>query len=619
MCGICGIVNIHEEDHVAENVLVRMRDCMSHRGPDDWGLYINKNVGLGFRRLSIIDLKYGHQPMCNEDGSVWIVFNGEIYNHDDIRKELISRGHIFRTRADTESIIHLYEEEGVRGIEKLNGMFAIALWDSQKAALVMARDRLGIKPLYYTFTENGIVFGSEIKAILENDTVKRGLNAGCLAEYLTFRYIANEKTLFENVVCLRPGHVLLFQNGKTTLRKYWDLPDSLDEAVISKDEAVNGLEELLKNSVKLRLMSDVPLGAFCSGGVDSSLVTAMASQQSDLRLNTFSVGFHESDYDESAFAKMVSEKYSTIHHPLRIDNAAFAESLPSLVWHNDEPLNHANSVQIYHISKLAKETVTVVLTGEGADELFAGYPRYLIARTCRNILTMPRVLRNLLGIAASLTPSRRMRKLGLFLPRDIDEIVVFNSFYVKQTLIRTILDIEYDYRQIIDSRISLLDTRAFSPDKMLDTLLYLELKTYLASILNRQDKMSMAAGIEARVPFLDHRLVEYGLRIPLKYKLTGLETKAVVKKLAERMLPREIVYRRKSGFGVPVPSWLRDKKGLGRYLELLSEPRFKQRGYFKPALVERLVAEHLAKRDDHSDILWELINLELWLRAFIDN
>ena len=618
MSGICGIVNFGEENTVDKGTLVKMRDTMIHRGPDDEGIYLNGNVGLGFRRLSIIDLQFGHQPMCNEESSIWIIFDGKIYNHDELRKDLISKGHIYKTKTDTESIIHLYEEEGVEGFKKINGMFAFAIWDDRTKRLVLARDRFGIKPLYLSQSKEGIIFASEIKSILESRKVKRGLNVEGLCEYLMFRFLAGEKTMFKDITNLLPGQILIFQKGNVEIKKFWYLPDSEEILNIDEKDATNQLAELLSDSVKLRLMSDVPLGTFCSGGIDSGLNSAYAAELSNLCLNTFSVGFHEADYDESRYAEIVSKKYGTRHHQLRVDNITFADSLPKLIWHHDEPLNYANSVQVYHISKLAKQFVKVVLSGEGA-ELFGGNPRYLIAKIYQKFLWMPWFFRNLLKELSEFSSLRKVKKLGQFLPLTLSEVIVFNSYFTDWLSVNRILTINNDPRHIIESRLSLLEDVNLSPKNIMENLIKLELKTYFVSILNRLDKMTMAASIEARVPFLDHRLVEWGLRIPIGLKIKGFQTKFIVKKLGERMLPKEVVYRKKSGFGVPISSWLRDKKGLGRYLDLFTEPRFKQRGYLNIKEIERLMKEHLSNKSDHGELLWELINLELWNRIFLEN
>jgi len=616
MCGICGIINTDSENTVAPEILVKMNDVMTHRGPDDEGTYINNNVGLGFRRLSIIDLAGGHQPMANEDDSIWIVFNGEIYNHTDLRKELISKGHIYKTQSDTETIIHLFEEEDINCFSRLNGMFSCAIWDNNRKRLVIARDRLGIKPLYFTASPDFIIFASEIKAILENHHISREFNKEVLEEFITFRFVAGENTCFKGIRNLLPGHILIWENGDFQINKFWDVTPSPPLESIDEATALDQFEELLEDSVKLRLMSDVPLGTMCSGGIDSGLTTAYATEFSNFTLNTFSVGFQEAEYDESRYALQVAQKYQTHHHPLQIDNKTFADSLPKMIWYNDEPLNHPNSIQIFHLSKLAKQIVTVLLTGEGADELFAGYPRYQILKICGRSHWIPGSGRQLLKQIFNITNSRRLEKLGYYFPMSKPELLVFNSAFVKRQLARSILTETYD--EPFAYRFSLLENSRLKNSNLLTHQLYLDMKTYLVSILNRMDKMTMAAKVEGRVPFLDHRMVEWSFKLVDQLKQKGFQSKYIVKKLGEKKLPREIIHRQKSGFGVPLTDWLRDRNGMGRYLELFTEPTFKQRGYFKSSVIDRIVKDHLARKDDYSEILWEIINFELWHREFID-
>src|SRR3990170_3218708 len=409
MCGICGIIHFDKQNKIQEDVLIKMRDVMVHRGPDDEGLYRDSHVGLGFRRLSIIDLTGGHQPMSNEDGTIWIVFNGEIYNHSELRLLLESKGHIYKTKSDTESIIHLYEEEGVKGFERMNGMFALAIWDNPRNRLVLLRDRLGVKPLYYTITKEGLIFASEIKSILESKQVERVINSEGLGEYLMFRYLSGEKTLFKNVLSLGPGCMLTLEEKAIRITKFWDLPSPDEKLNLPEKEMVERLDYLLNDSIKLRLMSDVPLGSFSSGGIDSSLATAYAAKLLESPLNTFSVGFSELDFDESKYYRLISQKFKTIHHEITINNHEFADSLPKLIWYHDEPLNHPNSVMLFHLSKLAKERVTVVLTGEGADELFAGYPRYFIPKIVSYYLRHPIYLRRAIQVSIKLIKGRRIQ------------------------------------------------------------------------------------------------------------------------------------------------------------------------------------------------------------------
>jgi len=616
MCGICGIIHFDKQNKIQEDVLIKMRDVMVHRGPDDEGLYRDSHVGLGFRRLSIIDLTGGHQPMSNEDGTIWIVFNGEIYNHSELRLLLESKGHIYKTKSDTESIIHLYEEEGVKGFERMNGMFALAIWDNPRNRLVLLRDRLGVKPLYYTITKEGLIFASEIKSILESKQVERVINSEGLGEYLMFRYLSGEKTLFKNVLSLGPGCMLTLEEKAIRITKFWDLPSPDEKLNLPEKEMVERLDYLLNDSIKLRLMSDVPLGSFSSGGIDSSLATAYAAKLLESPLNTFSVGFSELDFDESKYYRLISQKFKTIHHEITINNHEFADSLPKLIWYHDEPLNHPNSVMLFHLSKLAKERVTVVLTGEGADELFAGYPRYFIPKIVSYYLRHPIYLRRAIQVSIKLLKGRRIQKIKDFMSASLSDAIIENSSYVPCEIANKLL-VDDKCKNWMGSRNSYLEEH-LSSQSLLEYLIRLELRTYLVSILNRQDKMTMAASLEAREPFLDYRLVEFALNIPESHKLKGTQTKYILKKLAERTLPKKIVYRKKSGFGVPVSIWLKDKQKLGAYLDLLSEPRFMQRGYFNTKEVQKLVKNHIHGISDCGEVLWALINLELWTRIFFD-
>lgn len=618
MCGICGIINADSSNNADNSVLHKMMGVMVHRGPDDEGMFIANNIGLGFRRLSIIDLTGGHQPMSNEDGSVWIVFNGEFYNHSDIRSELESKGHIYKTRADTETLIHLYEEEGIDGLQRVVGMYAFAIWDGRENRLVIGRDRLGIKPLHYHFKHGNLVFASEIKSLLQHPEIRPELNENGLEEQLIFRYMAGEESLFKSIKKLLPGHVLIWQDGEIKVSSYWN--PTIPDEFISADEAsaMSSLEELLEGSVRMRLMSDVPLGTFCSGGVDSGLTTAFAKRHADAELNTFSIGFYEKEWDESAYAQMVSDKYETRHHIIRIDRKQYADSIPELIWYHDEPLYHPSSSLVYFVSKLAREHVTVVLTGEGADELFGGYPRFLIPREYSRLSGMPVFMRKLARSMIGLLSSRKLDKLGYFLPLSPREVAVYNSQYALPRDVKPLISGDINGNSI-DYRFSLLDKPDLTPKNLPAYTMFLDLKTYIPAALHRQDKMSMANSLESRVPFLDHRLVEWALTVPQALKIKGTKNKYILKKLGERMLPRQAIYRQKVGFGVPVVDWLRDPEGLGRYLELLSEPRFRQRGFVDPKQSDKLVADHLAGKKNNCEILWNLINLELWYRIFIDN
>ncbi len=613
MCGISGIVYLDKSYIVSESFLTGIRDIMVHRGPDDCGNFIDGNVGLGQRRLSIIDLNTGHQPMANEDGTLWIVFNGEIYNLQDLRGDLLKRGHIFKTKSDTEVILHLYEERGENCPVELNGIFAFAIWDKKKRSLFLARDHMGIKPLYYAETNDAFLFSSEIKSILQTGHVEARCNEEVIPEYFMFRHISGENTLFKGVKSLLPGHSMVLKDGEIRMKEYWSPFPKEAEKNISFDTATDELSYLIRDSVKKQLISDVPLGTFCSGGVDSSLVTAVAARLLDKPINTFSVGFHEDGYDETSYAQLVSKQYGTNHHEVKVSNQEFADLLPKMIWHNDEPLNFANSIQIYAISKLAKEHVTVVLTGEGADELFGGYPRYLLPRVSGWFRDMPSFLRNGILRGGGLLGDHRIEKIARFSNYSLDEAIFYNSSFLDKDFIREILP-RFSINGFPYRMENLLKGKDLSLDSI-NRLSLLDQENYLVSILMRQDKMSMATSIESRVPLLDYRIVEFANRLPSSYKIKKFRTKFIIKKVAESCLPGIIINRKKSGFGVPLGQWFREPNGLGRLLEEVSV------GLKKEDLIEKerfikLVSEHKTGKADHSELLWASLNFYLWRKVF---
>ena len=422
MCGIVGIINRDEDSPCNQQNLIAMRDLQAHRGPDDSGLFAKDHIGLGHRRLSIIDISSGQQPMTNEDRTLWIVFNGEIYNYRELRSELRNRGHIFRTESDTETILHLYEEEAENCVNKLNGMFAFAIWNDRDKSLFLARDRIGIKPLYYALAKKSFLFASEIKSLFVDDMVPAQINEDAIAEYFTFRDIGGEATLFRGVKTLQPGHFLKFSKDQVEISQYWSPFPHNRVFGMRENDAVAELESLLLDSVRIRLMSDVPLGTLCSGGIDSSLVTAIAAGYAGENLNTFSVGFHESDYDETDFAQTVSRKYATKHHEARLSGVEYAELLPEMIWQNDLPLNFANSIQIYAISKLAKDFVTVVLTGEGADELFGGYPRYHIPKLALRYQNAPKIVQKMISLGTKYFQEHRIEKVLSYKDSSLEDL-----------------------------------------------------------------------------------------------------------------------------------------------------------------------------------------------------
>jgi asparagine synthase (glutamine-hydrolysing) len=638
MCGINGIVlsNRAPEGRVERGLLERMRDVIRHRGPDDCGILLDGNAGLGHRRLSIVDVSGGHQPMPNEDSTLHVVYNGEIYNHADYREGLEARGHTYRTHCDTETILHLYEEKGGACVEDLRGMFAFAIWDSRRRELFIARDRLGVKPLYYVHRDDGsLFFASEIKALLEARAVRAGLNYRALPDYLANHGTSGDETLFEGVRRLPPGHTLLWRDGQIKIEKYWDVsytPKDSGGGVRAKsdDEYVAEWSELFRTSVRLRLMADVPLGMFLSGGIDSSAITAVMSGMVSEPVKTFSVAFAEREANELSYARLVAEAFKTDHHEVVVSPQEFFDALPNLVWHEDEPLAHPSSVALYFVSRLAARHVKVVLTGEGSDEMLAGYERYYktvlqlrLGPGYRRV--MPGALRRAVEARVRALPaaSRLRHKLTrtfLCLEPDVeslyfDNFSVFSSATQRELLTPEArgragerLDPYADMRRYFESA---------DAESLLDRMLYADTKTYLHELLMKQDQMSMAASIESRVPFLDHKLVEYTARMPERMKLRrGVNTKYVLRRAMKGVLPEAIITRGKMGFPVPVGKWFR-----GEFRHMLDEyvtgERAAARGVFEPRFVRALVARHLAG-EDHTERLWALVNFEMWLRRFVD-
>ncbi len=612
MCGISGIFYKDRERKIDEATLISMRDAMVHRGPDDSGVYINKHIGLAHRRLSIVGLSTGHQPMSNHSQSLWIVFNGEIYNYPQLKIDLQKKGYKFLTQSDTEVIIHLYAEYGNKCVHYLNGMFAFAIWDADRQEMFMARDRLGVKPFYYVELNNAFIFSSEIKSLLEYPEFSAKCNTEAVYEYFTFRAVTGEQTLFDQVKSILPGHYMTISGNSYKTEQYWHARQVEFDYSISVADAKDRFEELLDDAVRIRLMSEVPLGTFCSGGVDSSLVTALAARATTNPVNTFSVGFHEAEFDETYYARMVSKQYSTTHHELKLDSDEFSSLLPDLIHLNDEPLNFSNSVHIYAISKLAKEFVTVVLTGEGADELFLGYPRYQIPRLAQTLKRFSWLAGPLLSAASILKNDHRLEKLSYYLRSDVRDVMLFNSATCRTESVNNILQssipVNLHYRdQVLDSSADM--------QHILSRMSVQDQQTYLISILNRQDKMSMGASVEARVPFLDYRIAEFANSLPAAIRMKGFNTKMLVKQVAEKYLPKEVIYRRKSGFGVPLAQWLRNPKGLGG----LAEEVINTGGYdefLDSNKLKQVYHQHVSGSADHSEILWSTLNFLLWKQRF---
>jgi asparagine synthase (glutamine-hydrolysing) len=607
-----------------------MRDVIAHRGPDDVGIFIDGRVGLGHRRLSIVDVASGHQPMTNEDDSLQITYNGEIYNHSDYRDELESRGHVYRTHCDTETILHLYEEHGDACVNYLRGMFAFAIWDAKKRELFIARDRLGVKPLYYVHTDDGsLYFGSEIKTLFEAGAISPEINFAALPDYLANHATSGGDTLYKGVKRLLPGHTLLWRDGKLEIKKYWDVSFSkVEDTGRSDKDYIAEWYELFRTSVRLRLMADVPLGMFLSGGIDSSAIAAVMSGMVSEPIKTFSVAFAEREANELAYARIVAEAYRTNHHEVVVSPEEFFNALPRLVWHEDEPLAHPSSVALYFVSLLASQHVKVVLTGEGSDELLAGYGRY--RKTILNLslgkhyrTLTPRVVRGAVRSSIQGLPTSKVRQklLRSFLGVAPDiESIYFDNFAVFPLAMQGDLLSNETLERIggIDPyagvRAALEQTDA---DSLLDRLLYADIKTYLHELLMKQDQMSMATSVESRVPFLDHKLVEFTCSLPERLKLRGGTTKYILRESMKGVLPEAILSRSKMGFPVPIGAWFR---GAHRSIidEYVLSERAMSRGLFNSDFVRDLVHRHQSGVENHEERLWALVNFEIWQRQFFD-
>lgn len=629
MCGICGIFLAERDARVERERLAAMNDQIIHRGPDDGGLFVEGHVGLAMRRLSIVDLKTGHQPLSNEDENVWIVFNGEIYNHQQLRSELQQAGHRYRTKSDTESIVHLYEQYGRDCVQHMRGMFAFAIWDRPRRKLFVARDRLGIKPLYYRY-ENGVfLFGSEIKTLLAYPGVKPAFNEPALAEYLAFGYLSGEESLFAGIKKLLPGHTLeLDEAGNISIQPYWDLSGAADSASQPRRHYVQRYRELLEECVESHLMSDVPLGVFLSGGLDSSAIAALTAKRVREPIETFSVGYGEEAFSELPYARQVAAHIGSKHHEVHLSRQEFFDSLPRLIWHEDEPIVWPSSVSLYYVARLARERVTVVLTGEGSDETLAGYTRY--AWTLKNAgwdktyrsLT-PAAVRSLVRrvIGSGTLPAGLRRKLEhTFLVRDGSSwpSFYFDNFYSAFSAQ------EQDELLSPAAKAAARDSYAgcmqhweHSSGDLLHRLLYTDIKTYLVELLMKQDQMSMAASIESRVPFLDHVLVEFTASIPAEHAIQGLAGKRILKEAVEDLLPHDIIYRKKMGFPTPWAYWLAGPQ-LNDLEKMLLSPRTLERGLFQAEALKKLFVEHRSNRRDNGNRIWRLLNLELWMRVFLD-
>lgn len=613
-----------EGERVEASSIHSMCQTIVHRGPDDEGIYSNRHVGLGMRRLSIIDLSGGKQPIHNEDKSVWVVFNGEIYNFPELRRELEARGHQFYTHSDTEVIVHLYEEMGADCVTKLRGMFAIALYDEREQSLLLARDRIGKKPLYYALHEGRLYFGSEIKAILAAAPELAEVNPEAVLQFFYFGYIPDPNSAFQQIAKLPPGHLAEYRNGEVKVRQYWDLPAYGTYDPGSDDACLEEMEAKLAEAVRIRLISEVPLGALLSGGVDSSIVVALMARESSSPVKTFSIGFEKQDFNEAEYARLVAERFHTDHHELIVD-PNIAETLDWLSYMMEEPFGDSSMIPTLHVSRMARQQVTVALSGDGGDEMFAGYGRYAVNLERQRFEVIPAWLGNVYRnhvyprlpmdvkgrkLAWNITlPSRDRYLDGIsFLPALNRDRNLFCDDFVEHS--RAYTDPLRQFQRYYD------DAPA---DDQLSRLLYLDTKTYLtADIMTKVDRMSMATSLEMRAPILDHVFMEWVTSLPVKYKLRDGKRKFILKKLAERLgVPSALLHRRKQGFALPLVHWMRNEL-KDTLLQVLEDPRTQQRGYFRPKAVRSLVDEHFRGRRDHSGVLWLLLVLELWHRNFIE-
>jgi asparagine synthase (glutamine-hydrolysing) len=627
MCGIAGKLNFDRAREVSETEILRMLQPMTHRGPDGSGTHLDRNCGLGHLRLSIIDLSTGAQPMTNEDESVWIVFNGEIYNFQELREKLVAKGHVFRSRSDTEVIIHAYEEYGPDCVNELRGMFAFAIWDSKRQRLFIARDRVGIKPLYYACTNRGLLFASELKALATDPELDRSINPAALRTFLSFNYVPGEGTLFGAVKKLLPGHYLLAENGKVSTRRYWDLRFTRERYNSSFDAAVEELRSLLQSTVRDHMIADVPVGVLLSGGVDSSAVLSFAVSATNKKINTFTVGFDgQGVVDERPFARAAAKQFGADHHEISITEKDFWNFLPQYVWHMEEPVCEPPAVALYYVSRLAREHVKVVLSGEGGDEAFGGYPNY------PNMLRVDR-LRSMIGPlarpagmladwAGSVRGDERLRRYGYAIGRPLRDHY-FSRTSGPTTFFNRCADslLSPEFYQTTDSSASqkLLNelAGAVSSEHLLNQMLYIDSKTWLPDdLLVKADKITMANSLELRVPLLDHKVLEFAASLPPEFKVQGRETKRVLKAAFSRVLPEEILTRKKAGFPVPYEKWL--SNGLGaQTADILLSDRAVSRNYFQKSEVERVLKAN-SQRGGFSREVFCLLTLELWHRRFAD-
>jgi asparagine synthase (glutamine-hydrolysing) len=625
MCGICGK---YSPSGVEIEELNSMLDTIVHRGPDDSGYYVNGNMGLGSRRLSIIDLETGNQPISNEDGTIWVVYNGEMYNYRALRAQLESKGHLFRTHSDTEVLVHLYEEVGESCVEQISGMFAFALWDEHQQKLLLGRDRIGQKPLFYSQKGQDFSFGSEIKSILALQHQEPELDPLAMHDYLSLRFVPAPQTIFRNIQKLPPAHILVFQHGKIRIHCYWQL-SFREKLTISEPDILDALREQLRRTVEAHLISDVPVGAFLSGGLDSSMIVAILARDLGQKPKTFSVGVDENDFDELPYARIVAEEYGTQHIQERV-SANLIQSLPKMIWHLDEPSDPIAAC-MFQAARLASKHVKVVLGGDGGDELFAGFDRYVGARYIDVYSLMPLTLRQgVMGpmldrLADSFTYKSWTQKLRWVHHLSLQATAA--AQYAEATCFfrfthegKRALYSDQLWKELGERNSTVVITETFDHAKahnLLDRMLYTDFVTRLPEhSLTLTDRMSMAHGLEARSPFLDHELVEFLAKVPAKIKVQNHQPKYLMRKLAADYLPAPILQREKQGFMLPIAYWFRTDL-FPMVSQMLEQSYFVRAGWFKKEYIQRLLYEHRTNHYDHHVRLWMLLTLELWHQLYI--
>lgn len=622
MCGICGFSDF-EGVYPDENIIKKMCSVIKHRGPDDEGLFLENGIGLGMRRLSIIDVDGGHQPIHNEDSTLWIVFNGELYNYKELRFSL-EKNHRFYTSSDTEVILHLYEEYGEGFVSKLNGMFGLAIWDSNNKKLLLARDRIGIKPLHYIITNNKLIFGSEIKSILQHPHVKRQINLKALHYFLSFEYIPAPESIFKGIMKLLPGHILVCKEGRTSIRKYWDLEFSNNG--FSEEIFCDKIVDVLKKSVDLEMVSDVPLGAFLSGGIDSSAIVAMMSQLSKEPIKTFSIGFEDQSYNELKYARIVADRFNTDHYEEIIKPDA-VKLAGNLIRYFDEPFADVSAFSTYLVSEMARKHVKVVLSGDGGDELFAGYDWYIASKFNTYYRKLPSILKNKIipHVVQNLPYSSQKKGFTNILKRFVEgSSLPEEGKHVRWQFF--LPDEENLYSRELKNELQTVSSfevinTLYTNNNAIDSLSkeqYVDINMYLPDdILVKVDRMSMANSLEARVPLLNQLFVELITTIPPNLKLNGITTKYIFKKAMLKQLPKDIIYRKKQGFSIPMKNWLRDDL-RDMMIETLSRRRIEEKGYVEYEYVNKLMNQHLEKKKNNAHQLWSLMVFEMWHEMYMD-